>query len=101
MTVDRKTPDYQRGRVTLLGFCRPHRLKMFKSVTIMSALFEHTMTYAVWSTLRVNFIRSETIKVDQPITLFGKRRLRIFTLFHDGWSKRAHDRSGGSERCPS
>jgi hypothetical protein len=87
--------DHRRGLIPVFGFHRPDRLRAFRSVTIMSALFEHTMTYAVWSKLGVAFVRSQTITVDQQVTDLGTRKLRIYTLFAEGWSKRVRDRSGG------
>jgi hypothetical protein len=98
MTVDRKTPDYKRGTVTIIGFRRPDNLKAFKSVTIMCALFKHTMLYAVWKQLGVTFHQSESINVTESVTQLGKRKLNIYWLFDEGWSKRVRDRSGGIEK---
>lgn len=95
LAIDRKTPDHRRGMVTIIGFRRPEILKKFKSVTVMCALFKHTMMYDVWSKLGVEFRRSETINVTNSVTELGDRKLNIYWLFDEGWSKRVRDRSGG------
>lgn len=86
-------PD--RGRITISGFRRPDMLAAFKRVTIMSALFRHTTIHAVWSQLGVRFVPSEMIRIQVPTTPLGARRLRIYWLSDDGWSKRARDKAGG------
>jgi hypothetical protein len=84
-----------RGRVTISGFRRPESLKLFARVTMMSALFQHTMLYDIWSQLGVEFKRSMLVKVDTPTTSLGSRTLRIYWVTDQGWSKRLRDRSGG------
>jgi hypothetical protein len=94
------TPGYsnhKRGLITLTGFRRPDTLKAFGRVTVMSALFKHTMLHAVWTKLGVDFRASQTIKLAQQTTDLGKRRLRIYWLSDEGWSKRTRDLSGGIE----
>ena len=58
--------DYTRGLVTITGFRRPDALRAFQRVTVMSALFEHTMAYAVWQTLGVRFVPSSWVKLAVP-----------------------------------
>ena len=86
-------PD--RGRVSISGFRRPDALKSFARVTVMSALFEHTICHDLWMALGVNFVPSTLIPVRTPITPLGPRTLRIYWLTAGGWSKRTRDRSGG------
>lgn len=97
MTADKDSPAYKgrSGTINIIGIRRPDALRNYKSVTIMSALFEHTMCYAAWSRLGVTFRRSETIKVAQPVVRLGKRKLKIYYLTDQGWSLYARDRSGG------
>jgi hypothetical protein len=84
--------DPQRGLITITGFMRPDMLSHFKRVTVMSALFKHTMLYQVWTQLGVEFVPSQRVPVNVPTTDLGKRRLRIYWLTDEGWSKRARDR---------
>jgi hypothetical protein len=87
--------SHLRGLITITGFRRPDSLKAFKSVTVMSALFKYTMLYQVWQQLGVEFVPSQTVTVNQPTTDLGKRKLKIYWLSNEGWSKRTRDRSGG------
>lgn len=92
----RDDPDpYRRGTITITGFRRPDALQAFGRVTIMSALFKHTMLYAVWTTLGVRFVPSQAIPLAKTTTDLGARRLRIYWLVDQGWSKTQRDRSGG------
>jgi len=84
-----------RGRVTISGFRRPEVLSQFGRVTIMSALFRHTMLYDLWSQLGVVFKKSSLVPLDEPTTPLGSRRLQIYWMTDQGWSKRLRDRSGG------
>jgi hypothetical protein len=95
MTIKQPKPHQRRGIVTFIGFRRPDQLAKFKKVTIMSALFKDTINYAVWSQLGVNFQPSEDININTQTTNLGQRKLRIYWLYDDGWSKSARDRSGG------
>jgi hypothetical protein len=92
--VDRK-PD--RGRLTISGFRRPDALKVFSRVTIMSALFRHTLAYNVWEQLGVVFRRSSLVSIQTARTWLGCRILRIYWVTDQGWSKRMRDRAGGIE----
>ena len=86
---------YGRGLVTITGFRRPDALTSFGQVTMMSALFRHTMVHAVWSQLGVKFVPSQSIRVSAPTSLLGSRRLRIYWMSDEGWSKNVRDKSGG------
>jgi hypothetical protein len=86
---------HQRGMVTITGFRRPDVLRSFARVTVMSALFRHTMLYAVWQTLGVRFTPSLRIDLHVTTTPLGSRKLRIYWLYDQGWSKLTRDRSGG------
>ena len=90
--------DRSRGLITITGFRRPDALSAFGRVTIMSALFTHTMLHNVWQTLGVKFVRSEIVTVAQTTTDLGKRRLRIYWLTDEGWSKTVRNKSGGIEK---
>jgi hypothetical protein len=91
-----KSDNYpNRGQVTITGFRRPDALKRFGRVTIMSALFRHTMLYDVWTQLGVTFVPSKLVDLDIMVTDLGARRLRIYWLDDEGWSKRKRNRSGG------
>jgi hypothetical protein len=81
--------------VTISGFRRPEVLMQFASATVMSALFESTYCYAIWSQLGVQFEKSTLVPLAEPTTRLGKRRLKVFWLTDQGWSKRLRDRSGG------
>jgi hypothetical protein len=83
------------GRLTIAGFRGPEVLTQFASVTMMSALFEHTYPYAVWSQLGVRFEKSQLVKLAEPTTPIGGRRLNIYWITDQGWSKRLRDRNGG------
>jgi hypothetical protein len=85
-----QNPD--RGRITLSGFRRPDMLKKFRRVTVMSGLFQHTMLHAVWRQLGVKFRPSDIVRLQVPTTSLGKRRLRIYWLSSEGWSKRSRGR---------
>jgi hypothetical protein len=61
----------------------------------MSALFEHTMLHHLWSGLGVRFVPSTLIRVTSSTTFLGRRRLRIYWITDQGWSKTLRDRSGG------
>ena len=87
--------DPRRGLITITGFMRPDMLAHFKRVTVMSALFQHTMLYQVWKQLGVEFVPSQRVTVNVPTTDLGKRKLRIYWLSDEGWSKYRRDRSGG------
>jgi hypothetical protein len=99
--VDAETSDrafgvfHRRGMVTISGFRRPEVLASFKRVTMMSALFTHTMLYHVWEPLGVKFVRSSLIKVQATTTALMTRTLKIYYLTDQGWSKRMRDRAGG------
>jgi hypothetical protein len=88
-----RAPD--RGRVSISGFRRPDALKAFARVTVMCALFRHTICFHLWGALGVNFVPSSLIRVRTPTTLLGRRKLRIYWLTAGGWSKRTRDQSGG------
>lgn len=85
---------YNRGRVTISGFRRPETFAQFRSATILSALFQHTMAYHIWSQLGVKFTRARN---GHQRTQLGSRRLKIYWLFDQGWSKKTRNRSGGIE----
>jgi hypothetical protein len=87
--------DPYRGLITITGFMRPDMLSHFKRVTVMSALFKHTMLYQVWTQLGVEFVPSQRVAVNVPTTDLGTRKLKIYWLSDEGWSKRTRDRSGG------
>jgi hypothetical protein len=88
----------QRGLITISGFRRPDLLTAFEHVTMMSALFRHTMLYAVWARLGVDFIPSTEIRMAVSTSpLFG-RKLKIYWLIAHGWSKKTRDRIGGIEQ---
>lgn len=98
--VNRKSEEaaiYNRGLVTIIGFRRPDTLAAFRKVTIMSALFEHTMLYMVWKQLGVRFVPSREIDITDQTTHLGRRKLNIYWLYDEGWSKRVRDASGGIE----
>jgi len=90
-----KGNSYNKGLITISGFRRPDMLSAFKSVTIMSALFRHSTLYAVWKKLGVNFTPSKTLTMSKDTTPLGKRRLTIYWLTDQGWSKKARTKSGG------
>ena len=50
---------------------------------------------AVWERLGIQFVASELIQVTGQTTRLGSRRLRLFWLSDEGWSKAVRDRSGG------
>jgi hypothetical protein len=89
--------DYQpdRGQITISGFRRPDALACFGRVTLMSALFLHTMLHDIWEPLGVKFTPSRLIPIDRRTVPLGARTLRIYWLTDEGWSKRLRDRSGG------
>lgn len=84
-----------RGRVTICGFRRPEVLGRFKRATVMSALFKFTYLYAIWEQLGVTFVPSTLVELEEPTTPLGSRKLRIYWVTDQGWSKRLRDRSGG------
>jgi hypothetical protein len=86
---------WNRGLITISGFRRPDALLAFSRVTMMSALFTDTMVYTLWDQLGVEFVASPLIRVSEPVTPLGKRKLRIYWLSAEGWSKNTRDRSGG------
>ena len=86
-----------RGQTTISGFRRPDWLGQFQRVTIMSALFKHTYLYAIWEQLGVEFVPSPLVKLAVPTTPLGRRRLKLYWLTDQGWSKRLRDKSGGIE----
>jgi hypothetical protein len=86
---------YDAGLITISGFRRPDFLTAFERVTIMSALFAHTMLYAVWSKLGVNFTPSTEIRMSGQTSPLLRRRLRLYWLTEHGWSKKARDKAGG------
>jgi len=85
----------QRGKVSICGFRRPDALRSFRRVTMLGALLQHSLTWHVWDSLGVRFAPSQLIKLAQTTTRLGPRRLRIYWLSDEGWSKRLRDRSGG------
>jgi hypothetical protein len=87
--------DYRRGLITITGFRRPDLLKSFGKVTVMSALFRYTMMYAVWQTLGVKFVPSQDIPLAEMVTKLGKRKLKIYWLTDEGWSKSVRDHRSG------
>jgi hypothetical protein len=84
-----------RSRVTISGFRRPDGLCAFRRVTMLGALFEHTLVHAVWQQLGAKFVPSALIPLRERTTALGTRRLRLYWLTDQGWSKRLRDRSGG------
>jgi hypothetical protein len=96
-TTKSNDKNRKRGLITITGFRRPDALAAFGRVTVMSALFTHTMLYSVWSKLGVDFRRSQTVNIAQRTTDLGKRRLRIYWLSEEGWSKYIRNKSGGIE----
>ena len=93
--IDRSGYGPVRGRLTISGFRRPEPLKAFGRVTMMSALFEHTHLHDVCEQLDVQFKPSSLVRVSEKTTPLGSRRLKIYWLTDQGWSKRTRDRSGG------
>jgi len=85
----------QRGKVSICGFRRPDALRSFRRVTMLGALLQHSLTWHVWDSLGVRFAPSQLIKLAQTTTRLGPRRLRIYWLSDEAWSKRLRDRSGG------
>ena len=85
----------QRGKVSICGFRRPDALRSFRRVTMLGALLQHSLTWHVWGSLGVRFAPSQLIKLAQTTTRLGPRRLRIYWLSDQAWSKRLRDRSGG------
>jgi len=85
----------QHGKVSICGFRRPDALRSFRRVTMLGALLQHSLTWHVWGSLGVRFAPSQLIKLAQTTTRLGPRRLRIYWLSDEGWSKRLRDRSGG------
>ena len=100
LTLKSNDPDnFSRpGLITITGFRRPDALQAFARVTVLSALFKYTMLYAVWTTLGVKFVPSAVIPLAETATALGPRRLRIYWLSDQGWSKRARDRAGGIDK---
>jgi len=90
-----KSGGPQRGQVSICGFRRPDALRRFRRVTMLGALLGHSLAHAVWAALGVRFVPSPLIKLNQTTTLLGPRRLRIYWLTDQSWSKRLRDRSGG------
>ena len=90
-----KSGGPQRGQISICGFRRPDALRRFRRVTMLGALLQHSLCVAVWESLGVRFVPSPLIKLNQTTTLIGPRRLRIFWLTEESWSKRLRDRSGG------
>jgi hypothetical protein len=86
---------YDAGLITISGFRRPDFLAGFERVTMMSALFRHTMLYALWDKLGVEFVPSTDIPLTVRTTPLGLRKLRIYWLSEHGWSKKARDKAGG------
>jgi hypothetical protein len=86
-----------RGQASISGFRRPEWLGQFRRVTIMSALFKHTYLFSIWEQLGVEFVPSSLVKLAVPTTPLGKRRLKLYWLIDQGWSKRLRDKSGGIE----
>ena len=62
---------------------------------MLGALLGHSLAHAVWAALGVRFVPSPLIRLNQTTTLLGSRRLKIFWLTDESWSKRLRDRSGG------
>jgi hypothetical protein len=85
----------QRGQISICGFRRPDALRRFQRVTMLGALLRHSLSWAVWEALGVRFVPSPLIGLNQTTTRLGPRRLKIYWLTGDGWSKRLRDRSGG------
>jgi hypothetical protein len=86
---------HDQGSVSISGFRRPDMLTAFQRVTIMSALFRHTMLFAVWQKLGVDFTPSTEIRMAVPTSQLFRRRLKLYWLSDQGWSKTARDRAGG------
>jgi hypothetical protein len=82
------------GQVSICGFRRPDALRRFARVTMLGALLQHSLAWAVWQALGVRFEPSQLIRLNQTTTLLGPRRLRIYWV-SESWSKRLRDRSGG------
>jgi hypothetical protein len=95
LTREDRLPDRRSGTISFIGFRRPDAFGHFKSVTIMSALFTHSLSYAVWEKLGVKFVPSDEIIVNQTATPLGKRKLQIYYLYDQEWSKRARDNTPG------
>lgn len=94
--VARNMPGSPKGQITISGFRRPDFLDAFHKVTMMSALFRHTMCYAVWSKFGVDFRPSSDIRITKQKTfLTYGRKLRIGWLVPDGWSKWRRDQIDG------
>jgi hypothetical protein len=83
-----------RGQVSICGFRRPDALRRFARVTMLGALLQYSLAWAVWEALGVRFEPSQLIRLNQTATLLGPRRLRIYWVT-EAWSKRLRDRSGG------
>jgi hypothetical protein len=62
---------------------------------MLGALLRRSLTWAVWEALGVGFVPSPLIRLSETTTLLGPRRLKIFWLTDESWSKRLRDRSGG------
>lgn len=90
--------QWNSGVLTICGFRRPDLLTNFAHVTVMSALFRYTMLHAVWTRLGINFVPSSEIKLTKRVTSLGRRKLRIYWLTDQGWSKKARDKAGGIRR---
>jgi hypothetical protein len=90
-----KSGGPSRGRISICGFRRPDALPRFQRVTLLGALLKHTFVWHVWEALGVRFTPSPLIRLNQTTTLLGKRRLKIYWVTDEGWSKRLRDRSGG------
>lgn len=87
--------DYFRGRISIAGFRRPDGFRLFQKTTVMCALAKHTMMHDLWSKLGVRWTKSKDIDVDTPLLDLGSRRLDIYWLSDQGWSKYLRDKSGG------
>jgi hypothetical protein len=85
----------KRGEISICGFRRPDALTRFRRVTMLGALLKHTFVWHVWEALGVRFTPSPLIRLNQMTTLLGKRRLKLYWVTDEGWSKRLRDRSGG------
>jgi hypothetical protein len=85
----------RRGKVSICGFRRPDELRHFAKVTLLGALVEFSLAWQVWEALGVNFVESQWVKLAQKTTWLGSRRLRIFWITEDGWSKWRRNKSGG------
>jgi hypothetical protein len=80
------------GQITISGFRHPEILEGFGRVTVLSALFEHTMMYHLWKGLGVEFVPSTTIHIDAPTVPLGERKLHIYYFTDEPWSKTARNR---------